>query len=96
MIQDRGATPNIPPKSNRRQKPHFSKRLYRERNLIERSFSKLKHFHRVATRDDKLYANFLGMAQPASMWLRIQTYGSTAELVLLRRHVHGRRKAVVF
>lgn len=43
MIQDQGATPNIPPKSNRRWKPCFSKRLYRERNLIERFFSKLKH-----------------------------------------------------
>src|SRR5262249_30443998 len=36
LIQDQGATPNIPPKSNRRWKPCFSKRLYRERNLIER------------------------------------------------------------
>ena len=44
LIQDQGATPNIPPKSNRRWKPCFSKRLYRERNLIERFFSKLKHF----------------------------------------------------
>ena len=31
-----GATPNIPPKNNRRWKPCFSRRLYRERNLIER------------------------------------------------------------
>jgi transposase len=52
LIQDQGATPNIPPKSNRRWKPCFSKRLYRERNLIERFFSKLKHFRRVATRYD--------------------------------------------
>ena len=35
LIQDQGATPNIPPKSNRRWKPCFSKRLYRERNLIQ-------------------------------------------------------------
>src|SRR5262249_9201060 len=63
LIQDQGATPNIPPKSNRRWKPCFSKRLYRERNLIERFFSKLKHFRRVATRYDKLAANFLAMVQ---------------------------------
>src|ERR1700757_5188847 len=44
LIQEQDATPNIPPKSNRRWKPCFSKRLYRERNLIERFFSKLKHF----------------------------------------------------
>jgi transposase len=47
----------------------FSKRLYRERNLIERFVSKLKHFRRVATRYDKLAANFLAMVQLASMRL---------------------------
>src|ERR1700741_804525 len=36
LIQEQGAPPNIPSKSNRRWKPCFSKRLYRERNLIER------------------------------------------------------------
>ena len=48
------------------------RRLYRERNLIERFFSKLKHFRRVATRYDKLAANFLAMVQLASMrlWMR--------------------------
>ena len=72
LIQDQGATPNIPPKCNRRWKPCFSKRLYRERNLIERFFSKLKHFRRVATRYEKLAANFLAMVQLASirLWLR--------------------------
>jgi transposase len=39
---------------------------------IERFFSKLKHFRRVATRYDKLAANFLAMVQLASMrlWMR--------------------------
>lgn len=77
LIQDQGATPNIPPKSNRRWKPCFSKRLYRERNLIERFFSKLKHFRRVATRYDKLAANFLAMIQLASMRLWLRAYEST-------------------
>src|SRR5262249_16175102 len=39
LIQDHGATPNIPTKSNRRRKPCFSRRLYREHNLIEISCS---------------------------------------------------------
>ena len=56
----------------------FSKRLYRERNLIERFFSKLKHFRRVATRYDKLAANFLAMVQLASMRLWLRAYESTA------------------
>jgi transposase len=65
LIQEQVATPNIQPKSSRRWKPCFSKRLYRERNLIERFFSKLKHFRRVATRYDKLAANFPAMVQLA-------------------------------
>lgn len=77
LIQDQGATPNIPPKSNRLWKPCFSKRLYRERNLIERFFFKLKHFRRVATRY-KLAANLLAMVQLASMRLWLRTYEFTA------------------
>jgi transposase len=76
LIQEQGATPNIPPKRNRRWKLCFSKRLYRERNLIER-FSKLKHFRRVATRYDKLATNFLAMVQLASIRLWLRTDEST-------------------
>jgi transposase len=75
LIQDQGATPNNLPKSNRRWKPCFSKRLSRECNLIERLFSKPKHLRRVATRYDKLAANFLAMIQLASMR---RAYESTA------------------
>lgn len=78
LIQERGATPNIPPKSNRRWKSCFSKVLYRERNLVERFFAKLKHFRRVATRYDKLAANFLAMVQLASARLWLRAYESTA------------------
>jgi transposase len=78
LIEGQGATPNIPAKSNRKWKPCFSKRLYRERNLIERFFSKLKHFRRVATRYDKLAENFLAMVQLASMRLWLRAYESTA------------------
>lgn len=57
-------------------KPCFSERLYRERNLIDRFFSELKHFRRVATRYDKLAANFLAMVQFASMRLWLRAYES--------------------
>lgn len=78
LIQDQGATPNIPPKRNRKWMPCFSKQLYRERNLIERFFSKLKHFRRVATCYDKLAANFLAMVQLASMRLWLRAHESMA------------------
>ena len=77
-LREKGAFANIPPKSNRRSKPYFSTWLYRERNLIERFFSKLKHFRRVATRYDKLAENFLAMVQLASIRLWLRVYESTA------------------
>ncbi len=58
-IEERGATPNIPPKISRKWKPCFSPVLYRARNCSERMFGRLKDFRRVATTHDKLAANFL-------------------------------------
>ncbi|RUQ97297.1 transposase, partial [Legionella septentrionalis] len=48
------------------------KDIYKERNLIERMFNKLKHFRRVATRYDKLAQSFLSFIYiPATaLWLR--------------------------
>lgn len=77
-LREKGALANIPSKANRRSKPYFSTWLYRERNLIERFFSKLKHFRRVATRYDKLAENYLAMVQLASMRLWLRAYESTA------------------
>ncbi|WP_134495503.1 IS5 family transposase [Microvirga pakistanensis] len=67
LIQEQGATPNIPPNSSRCWKPCFSKRLYRERNLIGRFFSRLKQSRRVATRYHKF----------ASLRLGLRAYDST-------------------
>jgi transposase len=78
LIEAQGAVPNIPAKSNRKWKPCFSKTLYRERNQVERFFSKLKHFRRIATRYDKLADNFLAMVELASIRLWLRAYESTA------------------
>jgi putative transposase len=40
----------IPPKRNRTFKRAYDVELYKERNIIERFFNKLKQFRRVATR----------------------------------------------
>ena len=85
LIQDQGATPNIPPKSNRRGKPCFSKRLPRAQPY-RAVLRKLKHFRRVATRYDKIAANFLAMVQLASMRLWLRAYGSMAYLVASLPH----------
>ena len=50
----------------------FSPWLYRQRNLVERFFNKLKHFRAIATRYDKRDDDFLAAVQLASVriWLR--------------------------
>jgi Transposase DDE domain len=60
-----------------------------ERNLIERYFSKLKHFRRVATRYDKLAANFLAMVQLASIRLWLRAYESADVDGMMQKGVGG-------
>lgn len=48
----------IPAKSNRRTVRTLNKKLYRQRNLIERCFNRFKNFRRVATRYDKTTRSF--------------------------------------
>jgi putative transposase len=62
----------IPPKRNRTIKRPYDVALYKERNIIERFFNKLKQFRRVATRYDKLLANFMGFVKLAAIaiWLK--------------------------
>ncbi len=54
-----------PTKSNRKTPRPCDFALYRERNLIERFFNKLKHFRAIATRYDKLAKIFLAGVQLA-------------------------------
>ena len=72
LARQQGAWANIPPKRNRKDPICFSPFLYRERNVIERFFNKIKQCRRVATRYDKLAANYLAFVKLASIriWLR--------------------------
>jgi transposase len=66
-----------PPKSNRTDLICFSPYLYRARNRVELFFNRIKQCRRMATRYDKLAANYLAFVQLASsgLWLRVN--GST-------------------
>jgi transposase len=68
----RGAWANVKPMPNRTNIPAFSRFLYRYRNLVERFFSKLKHFRAVATRYEKHDANYLALVKLAAVriWMR--------------------------
>ena len=57
-ITQMNAIPVIPPKSNRIVQRYYDKILYKDRNLIERLFNRLKQFRRVAVRFEKIKTNF--------------------------------------
>lgn len=60
-IQKSGAKAVIPPKSNRLVQRDYDHHWYKDRNLIERFFNRIKQFRRIATRYEKLDRNFIGM-----------------------------------
>ena len=62
LVSD-GIQPVIPPRSNRKQARDCDYVLYKERNLVERFFNRLKQFRAIATRYDKLARNFLSGVQ---------------------------------
>jgi len=62
-LRKRAITPVVPPKANRVSPRHCDFALYRERNLVERFFNKLKHFRGIATLYDKTARNFLAAVQ---------------------------------
>jgi transposase len=71
-IRDAGAVPVIPGRRNRKRVIRYDQQRYRGRHLIENAFCRLKDFRRVATRYDKLAANFLSgvaLATAIAFWL---------------------------
>ena len=66
-IRSQGAVPCIPPRKNRVAVIEYDRHLYKERNVAERYFARIKQYRRVATRYDKKAANFLGFVWVASI-----------------------------
>jgi transposase len=70
-VVELGAVAVIPPRSNRKAQREYDRQLYKERNLIERTFNKLKHCRRLATRYDRkalYFRSFLYLAA-SLLWL---------------------------
>ena len=70
-VQNASAQPVIPPRSNRKKMREYDHELYKERNLVERYFQKLKHYRRIATRYERLGRNYFSMLLLVStvIWL---------------------------
>ena len=72
LIIDKGANAVIPPKANRIVQRLCDFALYRERNLVERFFNKIKHYRAVATRYAKRGRNYMAFVMLVSvlLWLK--------------------------
>ena len=77
LVRERGGCAHIPTQRDRKVQRHVDHDLYKQRNLVERYFNKLKHFRRIATRYDKLARNFLAAVMLASVRIWIRNYEST-------------------
>ena len=66
-LQERGAHFCIPDKSNFKVKHNFDADLYKQRNLVERFFQRIKNFRHVAFSFDKLAFCFLNFVLLASV-----------------------------
>ena len=71
-IAEAGAEAVIPSIPARSRTLTYDKHIYKERNLIERFFNKIKHFRRIATRYEKTALSFAAMLflVGAIIWLR--------------------------
>ena len=72
LLISRGGKPVIPNNPTRKRKHPFDQNAYRLRNVVERTFCRLKDWRRIATRYDRLARNFLAavaLASVVSYWL---------------------------
>jgi transposase len=77
-LDDRGATPVIPTKKNRKVQIPIDGHIYALRNRIERCFNRLKNARRFATRYDKLAETFHGFVNLVAIRLWLRHFVNTA------------------
>ena len=71
LIHARQGKANIPARAGNHYPREFDAHEYQARNLVERFFNCIKHFRRIATRDEKLNARYIAMLSIllALIWL---------------------------
>ena len=78
QMKAQGGWACVKPMPNRREKPPFSRYLYRFRNVVERFFNRIKHCRAIATRYEKHDANYLALVKLAAIRLWIAANESVA------------------
>ncbi len=71
-LEERGTVLVIPPRKNRKIRYHDDQAVYRERNIIERMFCRLKDGRRIATRFERNIKNVtaaIALAAAFISWL---------------------------
>ena len=70
FLKQRDIEAVIPSSARRKPLIPHDREAYRQRNLIERMFARLKDFRRIATRYDKLARNYLAgvLLAAATIW----------------------------
>jgi len=71
-LADREIEPCIPGRKNRKEPIEYDVDLYKQRNLIERMFGRLKDWRRIATRYDRCAHTFMSaicIAATIIFWL---------------------------
>ena len=72
-LKAKGIIPVIPGRKSRKKNVDYDKHIYKERNIIERFFARIKEFRRIATRYDKTTCMYKGALLMASIiiWCRL-------------------------
>jgi transposase len=71
-VESRGVQAVIPTQKNRKEQREVDPHLYRERNVCERFWSKVKQYRRVCTRYEKKAANFLAFVKVAAVMVMLK------------------------
>lgn len=75
LVRRHGAEPHIPTQRDRKVQRSVDRALYRQRNLVERFFNKLKQFRKIATRYEQTARNYLAaiLIAASRIWLRYES-----------------------
>jgi putative transposase len=71
-VEGRGAEAVIPTQKSRKVQRDIDRHLYRERNVAERFWQKVKQYRRVATRYEKKAVNFLAFVYVAAVMVMLR------------------------
>ncbi len=71
-VETGGGEAVIPSRKNRKVQRAYDRERYKDRNLVERFWAKMKRYRRVATRYEKTARNFLAVIHVASIMLLLQ------------------------